>query len=121
MESKRVGIVGAGISDLVTCKYLLQKGFQPVVFEAGRSIGGVWASPLGSIRLQSPFELYQFTDFPWPESVTGVPNHKQVMEYLEAYARRFDVIRHVRFGEKVVGLKYVGSNQEEMESWDSWG
>ncbi|XP_020677248.2 probable flavin-containing monooxygenase 1 [Dendrobium catenatum] len=121
MESKQVGVVGAGISGLVTCKYLLQKGFQPVVFEAGRSIGGVWASPLGSTRLQTPAELYQFTDFPWPESVTGAPNHKQVMEYLEAYARRFDVIRHVRFGEKVVGLEYVGPDQEEMEAWDLWG
>ncbi|KAH0456163.1 hypothetical protein IEQ34_014070 [Dendrobium chrysotoxum] len=108
MESKRVGIMGAGISGLVTCKYLLQKDFRSVVFEAGRSIGGVWASPLSSTRLQTLVELYQFTDFPWLKSVTGASNHKQVMEYLEAYARRFEVIRHVRFREKVVGLEYVG-------------
>ncbi|XP_020585627.1 probable flavin-containing monooxygenase 1 [Phalaenopsis equestris] len=121
METKRVCVVGAGISGLVTCKYLLHKGFRPVVYETGRSIGGVWASTLGSTRLQTSTQSYRFTDFPWPESVAGAPNHEQVMEYLEAYARRFDLMRHVRLGEKVVGLDYVGSNREQMAVWDLWG
>ncbi|PKU66192.1 putative flavin-containing monooxygenase 1 [Dendrobium catenatum] len=123
MEKKtRVCIIGAGISGLAACKYLLERGFRPVVFEADRSIGGLWKSTPASTRLQSARWDYQFSDFPWPEKVTEVcPDSKQVLEYLESYAERFDLIRHVRFGEKVEGIEYVGVAEEEMEAWDLWG
>ncbi|KAI0514033.1 hypothetical protein KFK09_010066 [Dendrobium nobile] len=123
MEKKRrVCIIGAGISGLAACKYLLERGFQPVVFEADRSIGGLWKSTPASTRLQSARWDYQFSDFPWPEKATEVcPDSKQVLEYLESYAERFDLIRHVRFGEKVEGIEYVGVAEEEMEAWDLWG
>ncbi|KAH0463199.1 hypothetical protein IEQ34_007781 [Dendrobium chrysotoxum] len=120
-QKKRVCIIGAGISGLAACKYLLERGFQPVVFEADRSIGGLWKSTSKSTRLQTARWDYQFSDFPWPEKVTEpCPDSKQVMEYLESYAQRFDLIRHVRFGEKVEGIEYVGVGEEEMEAWDLW-
>ncbi|KAI0514030.1 hypothetical protein KFK09_010063 [Dendrobium nobile] len=120
-QKKRVCIIEAGVSGLAACKYLLERGFQSVVFEADRSIGGLWKSTSASTRLQTARWDYQFSDFPWPEKVTEpCPDSKQVMEYLESYAQRFDLIRHVRFGEKVEGIEYVGVAEEEMEAWDLW-
>lgn len=122
MEAKRVCVVGAGISGLVTCKYLLEKGFRPAVFEGDGSIGGVWAkNTLRATRLQSPISAYRFSDFPWPETIAGMPHRTEVMKYIGDYARRFDLLRHVRLGEKVVGLDYAGAAEEEMAGWKQWG
>ncbi|KAM0942108.1 putative flavin-containing monooxygenase [Dioscorea sansibarensis] len=116
---KKVAIVGAGISGLVASKHVVDKGFKPVVFEAGSGVGGIWTQTLGSTKLQSPKPSYQFSDFPWPETVTETyPSHVQVMQYLESYARHFDLLRYVRFGAKVVGMEFVGVGEEEMSCWE---
>ncbi|KAK8942567.1 hypothetical protein KSP39_PZI008825 [Platanthera zijinensis] len=43
-----------------------------------------------------------------------------LLVYSESYAQRFDLLRHVRFPEKVVGVEYVGATEEEMKAWDLW-
>ncbi|OEL14641.1 putative flavin-containing monooxygenase 1 [Dichanthelium oligosanthes] len=106
--AKRVAVVGAGTSGLAACKHLLARGFRPVVFEAGATVGGLWTRTLASTRLQSPTTGYRFSDFPWPESADAYPRHGQVVEYLAAYARRFGVEECVRFRSKVVAAEYVG-------------
>ncbi|KAG9137559.1 hypothetical protein Leryth_018859 [Lithospermum erythrorhizon] len=71
---------------------------------------------------QTPKELYQFSDFPWPDSVTAhYPCKQEVMDYLRSYADRFNLIDHIRFNTKVVSLRYEGAGEEEIEVWSYWG
>uniref|UniRef100_A0ACD5V0P3 Uncharacterized protein n=2 Tax=Avena sativa TaxID=4498 RepID=A0ACD5V0P3_AVESA len=121
METKSVAIIGAGVSGLAACKHLLERGCRPTVFEADTVLGGVWAHVPDCTRLQSPRTMYQYSDFPWPDSVTEMnPDHRQVLDYLDAYARRFGVLECVRFGHRVVGMEYVGVDEETVAAWEDW-
>ncbi|WRX14539.1 Flavin monooxygenase-like - like 6 [Theobroma cacao] len=119
---RQVAIVGAGISGLLACKYTLSKGFHPIVFESQSSVGGVWTQTLETTRLQTPKSVYQFSDFPWPSSVTDdFPTQHDVFDYVKAYAQHFDLLKHIKFNTKVAGIEYEGPPDEEMRSWSLWG
>ncbi|XP_038705978.1 probable flavin-containing monooxygenase 1 [Tripterygium wilfordii] len=120
-KKKEIAIIGAGISGLLACKYTLAKGFNPIVFESTNNVGGVWNKTCETTRLQGPKLGFMFSDFPWPESVTDeFPRHDQVLNYLEAYADHFDLLKHIKFDNKVVGIEYQGPSDGEIQSWSQW-
>ncbi|CAI9275761.1 unnamed protein product [Lactuca saligna] len=119
MDKKQIAIVGAGISGLLACKYCLSKGFNPIVFESESDIGGVWAKTIKTTRLQSAKPLYQFSDFPWPSSVTDVfPTQQQTLDYLRSYATHFDLIPHIKFHSRVNGISFNGPISSDP--WSLW-
>ncbi|CAJ1972943.1 unnamed protein product [Sphenostylis stenocarpa] len=120
-RQKKVGVVGAGISGLLACKYMKAKGFDPIVFEAKSSIGGVWTKTFHTTKLQTPKPLYQFSDFPWPSSVTqDFPHHLQVLNYITAYAHHFDLLKHIKFNALVQRIQFH-SQDPAVEAWHLWG
>lgn len=130
-KKKKIGIIGAGMSGLLACKYTLQKGFSPIVFEAQDCIGGVWSKTIESTRLQTPKSYYQFSDFQWPNSsVTdnNFPYHYQVMDYLYSYASHFNILSLIKFSSKVIAIDYCTQLEQQQEeddnlasSWQLWG
>ena len=56
----RIAVIGAGISGIAAANVLKKNGFEPVVFEKGGKVGGVWAVayPIFSYKIRSPHIIY---------------------------------------------------------------
>ncbi|XP_075510238.1 putative flavin-containing monooxygenase 1 isoform X1 [Primulina tabacum] len=119
---KRVAIIGAGVSGLLACKCAVSKGFKPIVFEAKDQVGGLWTQTIESTKLQNAKPYYQFSDFPWPDSVKEMfPHSSQLLEYIQSYAQHFDLLQYVKFNSEVVSIDYVGESEDEIQSYELWG
>ncbi|XP_043721253.1 probable flavin-containing monooxygenase 1 [Telopea speciosissima] len=108
----KVGIIGAGISGIAAAKQL--SGYEPVIFEATDSIGGVWKHcSYRSTKLQTPRCDYEFSDFPWPQRDNSTfPSYVEILDYLHSYANHFDVLKYVNFNSKVVEIRFIGGHRE---------
>ncbi|PWA95627.1 dimethylaniline monooxygenase, N-oxide-forming [Artemisia annua] len=122
MEQKQIAIVGAGTGGLLACKYCLSKGFNPTVFDFESGIGGVWTKTIKTTRLQLPKATYQFSDFPWPASVTDdFPTQQETLEYIRSYATHFNLMPHIKFHSRVKGISYDGPSSDTWSLWNGTG
>ncbi len=110
---RRIGIVGAGISGLVTAKTFLEEGFEVTVFETEDEVGGVWARSrrYPGLTTQNPRDTYAFSDFPMPKSYPDWPAGEQVQAYLAAYADRFGITPHLRLRTRVTQAEPTGDGR----------
>lgn len=101
--TKTIGIIGAGVSGLVTAKTMREHGFAVVVFEREAELGGVWAATrrYPNVTTQNTRDTYTFSDFPMPRHYPEWPTGQQVQEYLTNYARQFDILPAIRFSTSV--------------------
>ena len=88
-------------------------GFDVVCFEQEDDIGGLWrftasdthSSVCKSTVINTSKEMMSFSDFPAPrEFPVYMPNTK-VMEYFQMYAKRFDLLKHIKFNTSVKSVK----------------
>jgi cation diffusion facilitator CzcD-associated flavoprotein CzcO len=98
--TKTIGIIGAGVSGLVTAKTMREHGFEVVVFEKETELGGVWASMrrYPNVTTQNTRDTYTFSDFPMPAHYPEWPTGQQVQEYLTNYAQHFGILSSIQFG-----------------------
>ncbi|KAK8445484.1 hypothetical protein SEVIR_9G334600v4 [Setaria viridis] len=136
----RLAVIGAGAAGLAAARELRREGHAPVVFERAAAVGGTWlyappatsSDPLGaaathsslyaSLRTNLPRESMGFLDFPFSAAAPGsadprrFPGHEEVLRYLEAFARRFDLLRLVRFETEVLRVRREGRGKWEVTS-----
>ncbi|WP_223833970.1 flavin-containing monooxygenase [Spirosoma profusum] len=100
---KKVGIIGAGVSGLVTAKTMREHGFEVVLFEKEAELGGVWISNrrYPNVTTQNTRDTYTFSDFPMPKHFPEWPTGEQVQQYLMSYAREFMILPYIQFSTKV--------------------
>ncbi|KAL6880327.1 hypothetical protein ACP4OV_011892 [Aristida adscensionis] len=126
MVSKKVCVVGAGVSGLVSARELRWEGHAVTVMEQGAGVGGQWlydartdaGDPLGaagvhsgiyaSLRLNTPREAMGFSDFPFfPKKKNGgdarrYPAHGEYLRYIRDFCDAFCLMDAVRLNTKVL-------------------
>lgn len=105
-RSRRVCVIGAGISGLVAAKVLRGRGCDVSVVERSGDLGGVLepARSYPGVQTQTPRDLYCFSDFPTPAEYPEWPSGAQVHAHLGAYAARFGLRPCIRFRTEVLSL-----------------
>jgi putative flavoprotein involved in K+ transport len=97
IESIPTVIIGGGQAGLVMGYYLQRHGQQFLILDAQPRIGDTWRNRWDSLRLFTP---PKYSSLPgWPIQVGAFPTHTEMADYLEAYARHFDL--PVRSGVRV--------------------
>jgi dimethylaniline monooxygenase (N-oxide forming) len=105
-----VAIIGAGVSGIVTARALRSMGVDVDVYEQRPDVGGVWSATRAypGISTQDDRLSYAFSDHPFPPSASEHPTGAEVRGYLESYAERHDLTRHIHLGVQVERAEPTG-------------
>jgi dimethylaniline monooxygenase (N-oxide forming) len=118
----KVAIVGGGPAGIVTARYLKSEGFEPVIFERGRSIGGQWSGDprcsgvWPSMRTNTTRIMTVFSDFPHPAGTSVYPRNQDVLAYLTRYAEAHGLLPQVRTETRVDRIRREPDGQWTVES-----
>ena len=84
-------VIGGGQAGLAVGYHLSQRGLPYAIVDANDRIGNAWRNRWDSLRLFTPNRLNGLPGMPFPGYHWGFPSKDEMADYLESYARRFDI------------------------------
>jgi cation diffusion facilitator CzcD-associated flavoprotein CzcO len=96
-------IVGAGPAGLAVGACLKQAGIPAVILEQDNKIGPAWHRHYERLHLHTDKAHSALPYAPLPKDYPRYPSRLQLIDYLEAYARQFEL--EPRFGQQVVAAR----------------
>tara|TARA_Y100000768_G_scaffold381329_1_gene359810 strand:- start:1356 stop:2960 length:1605 start_codon:yes stop_codon:yes gene_type:complete len=107
-------IIGAGISGLFTLKHLKELGIHNIlVIDKNSYPFGVWNiknhPSVKEFTYCVSSKLYMtISDFPIPKEYPEFPHHSDILKYYKLYAKKFDLLKHVKNNITVLNTKKIG-------------
>ncbi len=116
MSDRHLGtvVIGGSQSGLAVGYYLKQRDLSFAILDEHDRIGDAWRKRWDSLRLFTPGRYDGLPGMPFPGSPSSYPTKDETADYLEAYAREFEL--PFRAGVKVERLSKAGNRFEV-----SWG
>ena len=99
-------VIGGGQAGLATGYSLSQRDLPYKIIDANNRIGDAWRNRWDSLRLFTPNRLNHLPGMPFPGYHWGFPSKNEMADYLESYARKFDL--RVETGVRVERLTREG-------------
>ncbi len=99
-------VIGGGQAGLALGYHLSQRGLPFATVDANDRIGDAWRNRWDSLRLFTPKRLDGLPGMPFPGYHWAFPSKDEMADYLESYARHFDI--RVATGVRVEQLSREG-------------
>jgi len=99
-------VIGGGQAGLSVGHHLAKRGLHFVILDANLRVGDAWRNRWDSLKLFSPARFDALDGLPFPLPGDAFPTHDEMADYLEAYAKHFDL--PVRSGVRVDSLTRQG-------------
>jgi len=100
-------VIGGGQAGLAVGYHLARQGRKFVILDASERVGDAWRHRWDSLRLFTPAMFDGLVGMKFPAAPFSFPTKEQMADYLEAYARQFQL--PVRNGVRVARLARAGS------------
>lgn len=84
-------VIGAGQAGLATGYHLARRDIPFVILDADARVGDQWRRRWDSLRLFTPARYDGLPGWAFPAPAHAFPTKDEMADYLEAYARRFDL------------------------------
>lgn len=114
---QRVAVIGAGAAGLSSARHLLEHGQEVRIFEKGSKIGGLWvydndnglSAAYMSLHINSEPRVTHYRNYPFPKGTPLFPSHREIVSYLEGFARDAGLQELIRFNSHVAAVEPLGA------------
>src|SRR5256884_1363615 len=108
MAQRRIAIIGSGFSGLCLGIRLKQAGIDSfTIFEKSDRLGGTWRdNTYPGAACDVPSFLYCFSFEQKPDWSRKWSPQAEIRDYMEHCARKYDLVRHIRFGTEIAGARF---------------
>ena len=111
-------VIGGGQAGLAVGYHLKQRDLPFVILDAAARIGDAWRTRWDSLRVFTPARYDGLPGMRFPAPPASYPGKDQVADFLESYARRFQL--PVRSGTPVDAVRREGDRFRVVSGSESW-
>src|SRR5438876_1203611 len=108
MAQRRIAIIGSGFSGLCLGIQLKKAGIDAfTIFEKSDRLGGTWRdNTYPGAACDVPSSLYCFSFEQKTDWSRLWSPQEEIRDYMEHCARKYDLVRHLRFGTEIAGARF---------------